>query len=638
MVGAGERTPRQTWRRLSTFAGALSARLGERLPALAAARHGVGIRLLAGVLLFSMFVTVILTGIQLYRDYQRDVAGITSRLDQIGKSHLVSLAESLWILDQTQLQLQLDGIVQQPDIRAAEVRELYSPVSPLVLKVGESPVSGLVARDYPLAQVVQGESRVIGTLRVEATLADAYRRLVETAGRVFATRAAEIFLVALFIIFFFNNLVTRHLSAIAAEVGSYRIGDSPLHLHLKRSPRRHDDELQRVTAAFNSLSFNLHTAYRDLAEREARIRRLVDANIIGVFFWDFEGGIIEANDAFLGIVGYSREDLTPGRIRWTDLTPPEWTPRDRQLVSQIRRTGFVQAYEKEFFRKDGSRVPVLIGAATIEPGGDQGVAFVLDLTERKRAEAEARKSEERYREVQNALAHANRVATMGQLTASIAHEVKQPITSTVLNAQVALLQLTSPPLDMAELRESLEQIVKDGNRASDVISRIRALVQKAPLKKDRLEINDVIREVIGLTRAEAMRNRVSVRTELADDLPPVQGDRVQLQQVILNLIVNAMEAMSSDSEGPRELVIGTARADPEGVLVTVRDTGPGFPPGALDRLFEAFHTTKPTGLGMGLSISRSIVEAHGGRLWASANQPRGAIFQFTVPADHDPAA
>ncbi|HTJ59013.1 MAG TPA: ATP-binding protein [Devosiaceae bacterium] len=634
MVSAapGERALRQTWRRLSAFAG----RLGERLRNLAAARHGVGARLLIGVLLFSVFVTIILTGIQLYTDYQRDVAAIRSRLDQIGKSYLVSLEESLWILDQTQLRLQLGGIVQLPDIRAAEVREVDAPIAALVLKVGQSPESGLLARDFPLTHVVQGQERVIGRLHVEATFADAYGRLVATAGKVFATQAAEIFLVALFIIFFFNYLVTRHLSAIAAEVGSYRIGDSPLQLSLKRR-KLHDDELQRVTAAFNTLSQNLHAAYRDLAEREARIRRLVDANIIGIFIWDFEGRIIEANDAFLRIVGYGREELTSGRIRWPDLTPPDWNPRDAQqtVPPEIRLTGFVPPSEKEYFRKDGSRVPVLIGAATIEGNADQGVAFVVDLTERKRAEAEARETERRYHEVETALAHANRVATLGQLTASIAHEVKQPIAAAVLNAHVAQALLKQQPPDLAELRETLVQIAKDGNRASDVINRIRALVQKAPLQRDRLEINEILHEVIELTRAEAAGSGVSVRTELASGLPPIQGDRVQLQQVILNLIVNAIQAMSGDGEGPRELVICAGRAEPNGVLVTVRDTGPGLPPGGIDSLFEAFHTTKPSGLGLGLSICRSIVEAHGGRLWASANLPRGATFQFTVPAQND---
>jgi C4-dicarboxylate-specific signal transduction histidine kinase len=254
------------------------------------------------------------------------------------------------------------------------------------------------------------------------------------------------------------------------------------------------------------------------------------------------------------------------------------------------------------------------------------------LSERKRAEAEARESERRYRDMQMELAHANRVATMGQLTASIAHEVKQPIGATVSNAQAALRWLAREPPDLEEVREALAHIVQDGKRAGDVVGRIRDLIKKAPPRGDRFDINTAIREVIGLTRGEALKTGVAVRTELAGGLPLIQGDRVQLQQVMLNLIVNAIEAMSGMDEGPRELLISTAKEGSD-VRVAVRDWGPGLAPAEFERLFEAFYTTKPSGLGLGLSICRSIVEAHGGRLWASANAPRGATFQLALPID-----
>ena len=258
------------------------------------------------------------------------------------------------------------------------------------------------------------------------------------------------------------------------------------------------------------------------------------------------------------------------------------------------------------------------------------------MTERKQADAEARESEQRYREVETALAHANRVATMGQLTASIAHEITQPITATVFDAEAGLLWLAAQPPNLEEARQILTRIVQSGNRAGEVIGRIRALIKKAPPRRDRLEINGVIREVIELTRDEAQKNGVSVRTQLAEGLPLIQGDRVQLQQVILNLIVNAVQAMSSVSEGARDLLISTGTAESDRVLVAVRDSGPGLPPSSAERLFEAFYTTKADGMGMGLSICRSMIEAHGGRLWASANEPHGAVFQFTVPVHPEP--
>jgi signal transduction histidine kinase len=247
-------------------------------------------------------------------------------------------------------------------------------------------------------------------------------------------------------------------------------------------------------------------------------------------------------------------------------------------------------------------------------------------------QGELRESEKRYREVQMELAHANRLAIVGQLTASIAHEVKQPVAATIANASAGLRWLDGPAPNLEEVRQALTRIVKDGNRSAEVIDRIRALIKRAPPRRDSLEMNGAIREVIELTRGEALRNGVSVQVELADGLPLVQGDRVELQQVLLNLVVNAVEAMTGTSEGTRRLVINSGNAETGGVCVSVVDSGPGLAPGAIDRLFEAFYTTKPGGLGLGLCICRSIIEAHGGQLWASANVTRGVTFQFTVPS------
>jgi C4-dicarboxylate-specific signal transduction histidine kinase len=233
------------------------------------------------------------------------------------------------------------------------------------------------------------------------------------------------------------------------------------------------------------------------------------------------------------------------------------------------------------------------------------------------------------------LVHANRVATMGQLTASIAHEVRQPLAATITNAQAGLRWLDRQPPNLEEARQAFDRIVREGDRTSDVIGRIRALIKRAPPQKDCLEINGAIREVVELTHGEVVKSCVAIRTELADDLPLIEGDRIQLQQVILNLILNAIEAMSGIDEDTRELEITTGREASGGVLIVVRDSGPGLDPKRVDRLFEAFYTTKLGGLGLGLSICRSIIEAHGGRLWASANEPRGAIFQFTLPAERD---
>jgi C4-dicarboxylate-specific signal transduction histidine kinase len=234
-----------------------------------------------------------------------------------------------------------------------------------------------------------------------------------------------------------------------------------------------------------------------------------------------------------------------------------------------------------------------------------------------------------HRDMIKELVHAHRVVTIGQLTGSIAHELSQPISAMITNAEAARRSLDHRSPDLEHVRQSLGSIVRAGDRARDVMSCIRALIKKTPPRRDHVEINGAIREVIELTRGEAAKNGVLVHTELADDLPALQGDRVQLQQVILNLITNAIEAMSNVSEGPRGLMVATSEIN-AGVLVMVRDSGPGLSPAMLKHVFDAFYTTKPSGLGLGLSICRSIIEAHEGRMWATANMPSGATFQFTL--------
>jgi signal transduction histidine kinase len=240
--------------------------------------------------------------------------------------------------------------------------------------------------------------------------------------------------------------------------------------------------------------------------------------------------------------------------------------------------------------------------------------------------------------IQAELAHFNRVATVGQLTASIAHEVNQPISAAVINAGAALRWLGAHPPDLDEVRHALNQIAADGKRAGDIVSRIRVLIKKAPPPRSRFDLNEAVLDVFALVRTEVLRHGVSLQSELAGDLPRIEGDRIQLQQVILNLILNAVEAMTSLKEGARELQVSTATDAAGGVLVSVRDSGLGFEAASVDHVFESFYTTKPNGIGMGLAICRSIIAAHGGRIWATANEPRGAIFQFTLPPTQDGTA
>jgi len=983
----------------------------RRLRSFAAIPHSLTVRLLGSVLLFSACVTLILTVLQLYVEYRQDVAALELRLDQISKTNLESLAERLWALDENQLRLQLTGILQLPGMRAVEVREAASAGEPLDIKLGEKSPSSTITREYPLLYNMRGQNTRIGTLYVQATLADIRHRLSRTAGTIFVNKAAETLLVALFIVYIFHNLVTRHLFAIATFVDGYRINEPTSPLRLQRPPRRHEDELQRVATAFNALSDNLQRAYRSLREREARIRRLIDAGIIGVFLFDIEGPIFEANDAFLSIVGYDREDLVSGRLRWTDLTPPEWRDRDAlQLVPELKATGRLEPFEKEYFRKDGSRVPVLIGTATFEESTNQGVAFVLDLTERKQAQEALRRSEaylseaqrlsktgswaldpekekllhcseelfriygvdlqkgppaleqllqrvhpedrdrvrqlrikgrervedvidyrlllpdgtiknirsirhpvfnqagdivefmgtsidvteqerakealqrsesylaeaqkltktgslawdpasgktlhcsdevfrmfgldpqrgipaiadllervhpedreyvtgrsrkgtddkaeqvvdyrlllpdgilkyihstrhpilndagevveflgtiidvteqkraeetlrrseiylaeaqkmthtgswawdptpnkvlywseemfrifgfdplegiptgtefghrvhpedhdtvfeyirnsvtqkrdylanhrivlpdgsvrhietighpvlnssgelveyvgtavditerkhaeaerERLHQMEADLARVNRVSMMGELAASLAHEIKQPIAAAAIDAETSLLWLQCETPDIGEAREAMGRIVKDVNRAADIIDRNRALYRRGTPNREVVNLNELIREMIALLNDGANRNAVSIRTELDGALPAITADRVQIQQVLMNLMLNGIEAMK-DTGG--ELTIKSRKNEDGQVEISVSDLGVGLPVGEIDRIFDAFFTTKTQGTGMGLSISQRVVESHGGRLWAAGNPGRGATFHFSLP-------
>jgi C4-dicarboxylate-specific signal transduction histidine kinase len=253
-----------------------------------------------------------------------------------------------------------------------------------------------------------------------------------------------------------------------------------------------------------------------------------------------------------------------------------------------------------------------------------------DITNRKQAE-------EALRQAQADLVHAARVTTLGELTASVAHEVNQPLAGVVSSGNACLRWLTTEPPNIENARRSVGRIIRDANRASDVVGRIRSLAKKGPLQKVWLSVNETVAETIGLTRMEVAQHRASLKAQLSDDVPFVWADRIQLQQVILNLIINALEAVSAAGAGPRDLFVSTAKHESDGVLLTVRDSGTGLDPANLERIFDAFYTTKREGLGMGLAVSRSIIEAHGGRLWATPNEPRGAVFQFTLPIGREEA-
>jgi PAS domain S-box-containing protein len=342
---------------------------------------------------------------------------------------------------------------------------------------------------------------------------------------------------------------------------------------------------------------------------------------------------VRLNKAGEQLLGYRREELIGKSVH--DLFPQReadfFATKDRDVL-QSRQ--MIDIPEEPVLTRHGPRLVHTMKIPIVDVRGEPRFLLGIsrDITEQKQAEAELRESERRYGEAQLALAHANRVMTMGQLTATISHEIKQPIAASATNAQAGLLWLRAQPPNLEEVRQAFERIGKDMKRAGEVMNRIHGLVKKAPPSLEQVRINEAIGEVIGLMRSEIANHSVQVRTQLAQGLPSVEVDRVAIQQVMLNLVVNAIEAMAAVEEGSRELMISTSKHESGGVLVAVCDSGLGIKADDIERLFEPFYTSKAEGMGMGLSICRSIVEAHGGALWASTNEPRGAVFQFTLPA------
>ena len=411
---------------------------------------------------------------------------------------------------------------------------------------------------------------------------------------------------------------TRHrrkdgtLFPVEVRVGAFQLGDRRLHLALAR------DISERKRAQ------------EELRESETRFRTFVDHAGDALVVQDFEHGtIVDVNRQACESVGYTREELIGKTPLLFHLDAGDDEMKSVLARAEAGETVFDTHLHR---RKDGSVFPVEVHASVFWHGGRRFLLKVArDISDRMRAEEQR----ERLRQLEADLAHLDRLTVLGELTASIAHEVNQPLSGVVSNASACLRWLAGEAPNLEEAREATRRIVRDGKRAAEVIARTRALATKNPGAMDSLVLGEVFRDVLPLVEEVAKKNRVRIRTEFAAGLSPVAGDRVQLQQVLLNLVMNAIDAMSTLDGGARELVITARNLDPEQVEVTVEDCGIGLDPSAIQRVFDPFYTTKPGGMGMGLSVCRSIVRTHGGRLWATANDGPGATFHFTLAVHHE---
>jgi PAS domain S-box-containing protein len=530
-----------------------------------------------------------------------------------------------WYLKDASLEKLLEAQVDDEDETLIRLRKVNDVVKSLFSQVVQNHLAHVDGN--PNSAVIQErEDRLTGQImiRLESMIADASTlsersrlSVLKAQGR--EAMAVMIFTAVILIMFAVSILVTFKtiLPPLARlRVGAKRIGAGDFSLRLDDSGR---DEIGDLARVFNDMA-------EALKGRDMKIRRLVDSSIIGVVTSELEGRVIEANDAFLELVGYDRSDLNDGRVDWKRITPPEFQASDIQALQELKEKGTYAPFEKEFLHKDSRRIPVMIGGALVEGSPASTVSFVMDLSERRAAQ-------DALAETQAKLAHVARISSLGALTASVAHEVNQPLAGIVTNASTCLRMLAANPPNINGAIETARRTLRDGNRASAVVKRLRLLFARNNSEMEAVDLNDAASEVMVLLEGELNRKRAIVRTEFAGDLPLVIGDRVQLQQVVLNLVVNAAEAMIGVDHRPRQLVVRTQQLDSDHVSLAVQDAGMGFDLQSAESLFDAFYTTKPGGMGIGLFVSRAIIAGHGGRIWASANDQPGATFSFVLPCE-----
>jgi PAS domain S-box-containing protein len=483
-------------------------------------------------------------------------------------------------------------------------RGLFALSGAFILACGTTHIMGVVTLWYPaywLDGIIKFFTAVVSiftaaaiwwampkalALPSMAQLEDANRRLQHEIGERHAAEAAM------------RNLNAELEQRVAARTSE---------LEAEVAQRRHTEEILRAS--------------------ELRWRSMFETSAVGIALTDENRRFVAANDAFQRMVGYTVEELS-------SLGPVEITYEDdreaaREMVDDMlsgRSSGY--DVEKRYRRKDGTVIWVRVSTALApEPESNlRGIPTVIeDITERKRAE-------DALQEARDTLLRVSRVSTLGELSASIAHEINQPLGAIAANGSACLRLLAAENPDLEEAREAVEDIINDGRRASAVLGRVRQLAKKSAPERAPVDVNGAISEVLSLTRQELQRSQVTARTELDLSVPPVLADRIQVQQVVLNLVMNGIEAMRGVKDRARILSVKSAVTAPAEVAVTVEDTGIGFANSDPGHIFETFFTTKEEGMGMGLSISRSIVQAHGGRLWAAAGAPIGAVFSFTLPA------
>lgn len=609
-------------------------------------RSGIGFRLLAAVLLFSSLVTLTLTALQLYLDYDHEVGVIETRLDEIGRSYLASLAESLWALDQNQLQLQLNGIQRLPGIRAVEIREVIDRPDPIHILIGDRSAHPSIAREYPLDYMIRGTKRPIGVLYVEATLTEIYRHLLNRTLVILASQAAKTFVVSLFILYIFHILVTRHLTTIASFVGSYNLARPPPPLQLSRRVRDRPDELDKVADAFNDLCANLQRAYGDLQQVNAQLQQdlLVrqraeqDAQSSEQRFrdyaetasdWFWETGpdhhftyISERLDAFgmdrAALIGTSRIDTAIN----SGAEPEKW--REHEAVLQ-RHEPFRNF---EYTRRDlaGRLRHVSVSGQPVFASDGRFLGYRgtgADLTEQH--------------ETADRLRQSQKMDAIGQLTGGVAHDFNNVLT--VITGTIEIIQ--EGVADRPELAAIAHLIDEAAVRGAEITSQLLTFARRQPLQPREVDINDLVLDVCKLLKP-MLGEHIEIETLLASDAWSALADPSQLSAAIVNLAINARDAMPGGGklvlESANVVIDDAAAFDDEVragefVMIAVADTGQGIPPDIIDRVFEPFFTTKGVGRGTGLGLAMvyGFARQTGGVVKIESEQGRGTVVRLYLP-------
>jgi PAS domain S-box-containing protein len=613
---------------------------------------GIGLRLLAAVLLFSSIVTLTLTVFQLYLDYDREVSLIETRLDEIGPSYLGSISESLWNLDQNQLELQLNGILRLPDIQAAEIGEIADRLDPIRVAVGKRGPRSVITRLYPLHHVMQGAKRQIGVLYVEATLTEVYRQMLNRTLVILASQATKTFLVSFFVVYIFHWLVTRHLVAVAEFVSGYNLARPPPPLRLDRQPPREADELDKVVDAFNAMCATLQRAYGDLRQVNAKLGRdllVLQQTEEGVrqseqrfrdyaetasdWFWETgPDHVFTYISERLSDFGIDRAALI-GKRRLDVATDHEAEPQKwREHLATLERYEPFRNFEYTCSDLAGRQRHVRVNGRPMlaADGGFMGYrGTATDLTKQHEAEERLRQSQ--------------KMDAIGQLTGGVAHDFNNVLT--VITGTIEILQ--EGVADRPELAAIAHLIVDAATRGAEITSQLLTFARRQPLEPREIDVNGMVTDTVKLLKS-ILGEHIEIALVLANDVWSALADPSQLSAAIVNLAVNARDAMP----GGGTLTLETANivldeVDASGglktgefVIIAVTDTGEGIPADIRDRVFEPFFTTKGIGRGTGLGLSMvyGFAKQSGGSVEIDSGEGRGTVVKLYLPRSAGQAA